>query len=201
MASVQIILLSLKRNISTKDLIDQLSKHGVDPLLTARPVEWMIHPSVGTYLLANDWDLLLILESHVLMPDEVIQNAVDASYALNVKLPSPPDNFREQNQAYLREHADAEPPLLSLPKKPLRSLSSQRLELTPSLLALAHSDLCPKGPVSMLNFVSFQPWPGAAEDYKKYVDANKAGPQKRIGSRVKFIGPVDNGGSGRGKGE
>lgn len=188
MANVQTILISLRRSTSIKTFLEALRSRNISPLLIARPVEWMILPQLADHLLIHDWDLLLICEAAFHLSDD-LETLIDASYTVDVNLPSAlPADFREKNDKLLKAEA---PPLLSLPKKPLRSLSSQRLELTPSLLAFANSDLCPKGPVSMLNFVSYQPWPEAAENYKKYVDANKAGPMKRIGASVKFIGAVN----------
>lgn len=201
MTAVQTILLSLNRNTSPKSLVDKLKDNGINPLIVAKPVEWIIQPSVATYLLTHDWDLLLVLEPGVELPQSV-QGLIDAAYTVRVKQPERAlEGFRERNEKLLKQDEGGDPPLSSLPKKPLRSLSSQRLELTPSLMALANSDLCPKGPVSMLNFVAFQPWPEAGEKYKKYVNVNKAGPQKKVGSSVKFIGPVDNGAGEKGRGE
>lgn len=144
-------------------------------------------PTIAHHLLSYDWDLLVILESTAQLSDSLTR-LVDASYTVDVALPSAlPADFRVRNSQMLR--VEQMPPNLNL-GNPLRSLSSQRLELTPSLLALANSDICPKGPVSMLNYVSYQPWPHAAESYKKYVDGNKVGPMARLGARVKFIGSV-----------
>lgn len=198
--TVQLALASLRRSVSVQTFLNQLSGDNVQTLVLARPVEWMILPTSVDYLRSYDWEILLILEPESQLP-ESIEKLVDAVYMLHVQQSDTAINdFRERNKKDLSQ-TEGLPPLQHLGKRPLRSLSSQRLELSPSLLALAHSELCPKGPVSMLNFVSFQPWFEAAENYKKYVDANQAGSQKRVGSRVKFIGMVDNGVSTVGRGE
>ena len=53
----------------------------------------------------------------------------------------------------------------------------------------------------MLNFVSYQPYPFAADSYKKYLDGVQAGPAKRAGTQVKFKGVVAPSNRGLVKGE
>jgi len=51
--------------------------------------------------------------------------------------------------------------------------SCQRVELTPWLLVFANSDMCPKGPISMLNLVSFRPLAFVQGSYLSYIETMK----------------------------
>lgn len=188
--SLQVHLISLRRNTSPSAFISKLRGHGIDPLIIGRPVEWIILPSIAEYMWTHDWDVFFVLDSTHHLPSS-LESLTDAIHKVGIHMPvTLPYDFRQNNQQLLQVEA---PPLQHLPHKPLRSLTSQRHHLSPSLIAFANSDLCPKGPVSMLNYVSYQPWPHAAESYQKYIEICKSGPLKRVGGRVKLIGSAHRG--------
>lgn len=181
MASVKTVLVSLRRSVSPNEFIEGLQEAKVHPLILARAVEWMVLPTFATHLLAHDWDFLLVLEDQFELPER-LSSLLEASYTVHIRLPSP---------LAIKEPLNLEkaPPTPFL-SRPLRSLNSQYHQTTPSLLAFAASELCPKGPVSMLNFVSYQGMQGA-ESYQKYVSGVGAGPMARTGGRVKLNGVVN----------
>ena len=194
MTYVQTILISLRRSTSVERFLEDLHNNKITPLIIARPVEWMIIPSKAEHLISHDWDLVIVLEADAKIPQS-LEELIDASYNTEVALSSSSniEDGHSGSQERLNKMESAAPQLQHFPVKPLRSLSSQRLEITPSLIAFGDSELCPSGPVSMLNYVSYQPFPHAAESYKNYLDHNNAGPMKRIGAGLAFLGSVGGG--------
>jgi len=93
--------------------------------------------------------------------------------------------LKSDNESWLHPTRDSIPQLTHL-HAPLISTSSQRVELTPSLLPFANSDLCPQGPISMLNLVSFRPFKSARESYGNYIETTKAGIGAKHGLVVNY---------------
>ena len=191
MASAKPMLVSLRRSSSSEQFIHELKSSGIDPIIIARPVEWMTLPSHETHLLAFDWDLFIILEADATL-SETLKDVVEATYTIDVHLQSAlSPNFREDNKQHLLTQKTHVPLTTNFSQtRSLRSLNGQYHQTTPSLLAFADSDLCPKGPISMVNYISYHAFPSASESYRKYIDGVRAGPMERIGGRVKFFGTL-----------
>lgn len=182
MALVKYYLLSLRRTASVADLQGKLKAENITPLIIARAVEWVHLPMRADYMLAADWDIALALDSDVRLPNSVT-DLLDVLHQVEVHVASPsPSNGALQPASQL--------PAVSFYDRPLRALCTQFHQITPSLLAFVDHPLCPKGSISMLNFVSYQPYPFAADSYQKYLDGVAAGPAKRFGIRTKYKGSV-----------
>jgi hypothetical protein len=96
-------------------------------------------------------------------------------------------NFEKENPSLL--HPESMPPIFNL-DKPLIANSTQRVELTPSLLAFAHSNLCPPGVVSMLNFISFHPFASARTSYDNYINDFRTKVGSKRGGTIKMLADV-----------
>lgn len=180
MALVRYYLLSLKRSVSVANIRERLKKEEISPLAIARPVQWVHLPMKADYMLAVDWDMALVLDSNIRLPQNVAE-ATDAIHMVDVHVASPvPSN---ESIVFGQEVSAT-----SSDNRTLRALCTQFHQITPSLLALVDHPLCPKGPISMLNFVSYHPGPTAAESYKKYLGGVQAGPGKKYGVHVKYSG-------------
>ncbi|KAH8769382.1 hypothetical protein F5882DRAFT_302036, partial [Hyaloscypha sp. PMI_1271] len=81
-------------------------------------------------------------------------------------------------------------PRLTSVHESLMATSCQRVELTPWLLVFANSDMCPKGPISMLNLVSFRPLAFVQESYLSYIETMK----EEIGAKHGLVLKLSGGG-------
>ncbi|KAF2160643.1 hypothetical protein M409DRAFT_59890 [Zasmidium cellare ATCC 36951] len=182
MTSMSYYLLSLRRTASVAEVQHELKAEGIAPFVNARAVQWVHLPMRADYMLAIDWDVVLGLGSGIQLPERVLQ-LTDALHKVDVCVASPsPINDKLQSTL--------PPPQLSFYDRPLRALCTQFHQITPSMLAFADHPLCPKGPISMLNFVSYQPFAFAEGSYQKYLEGVQAGPAKRSGVSVKFNGSL-----------
>ncbi|KAK4495908.1 hypothetical protein PRZ48_013176 [Zasmidium cellare] len=139
-------------------------------------------------MLAVNWDMALAVESEIELPASVT-GTFNAFYKVDLHVENPSlNNDTVQSTSDLPE-----PPFHDRSPK---ALCTQFHQITPSLLALADHPLCPQGPISMLNFVSYHPYPSAVESYQKYLDGVRAGPAKRYGNFVKLKGSPTPSGKG-----
>lgn len=185
MLTVSVSIVSFSAGTTVQQFRDTLASSGTSTLITARVVQWIITPQIADYLLASNWDFMVVLK-----PDDILPQAVAAlcSHIFTVRIEQAEeflDNFKERN------HQDLHPSSVGLTynlDKPLIATSTQRVELTPALLAFSESPLCPSGPVSMLNLISFRPFPAARKSYAEYIEAFKAGMGSKRGGIVKLLG-------------
>lgn len=185
MITVAVSILSFSPGTNVQQFRDALASSSTSPLVTARVVQWLITPQIADYLLANNWDFMVVLK-----PDDALGESITAlcDHIFTVRINQPEDfldSFQAKNHEYL--HPASVGPTYNL-DKPLFATATQRVELTPALLAFSESPLCPAGPVSMLNLISFRPFPAARKSYAKYIEAFKAGMGSKRGGIVKLLG-------------
>lgn len=189
MSTLTVCLVSLSPQLSHSEFLSILRNFSITPIISARVIQWIITPTFSPHLLAHTWDFLLIFQPPTLILPQTLTSLVSKTFYIRLHVPETLlANFATKNNEVL--HAKAIPGLYNL-DKPLIATSTQRVELTPALLAFARSELCPKGPVSMLNFVSFHPFVQAKTSYAAYIEAFKAGVGAKRGGEVKIIGETD----------
>jgi len=189
MITLTVCLVSLSPRLSHSDFLSILTNFGITPLVTARVIQWIITPTYSSHLLAHTWDFMLIFPPQNSTLPQTLTSLVSKTFYIRLLVP---DSFLQDFEAKNRDLLESQtiPPLYNL-DKPLIATSTQRVELTPALLAFARSELCPKGPVSMLNFVSFYPFAQAKTSYAAYIEAFKASMGAKRGGAVKIIGDTD----------
>jgi len=186
MTTVTITIVSLKSSTTSTAFMTTVEESGIPILTISRVVQWIITPTLADYLLAHNWDYMLVLANPAVLTEPITSLC---SHIFSISLQETADfvtRFNESNPSLIRPTASP-PPILNL-SKPLIATSSQRPGLTPSLLAFARSDLCPKGAVSMLNFISFRPFESAQKSYSSYIEAFKSSVGSKRGGAVKVIG-------------
>lgn len=185
MTTVTFTIVSLKSSTTSPIFLSTIKESGIPILAVSRVVEWIITPTLADYLLAHKWDYMLMLAQPSVLTESITSLC---SHVFSIRLQETADfitRFKADNPALIRPTST--PPIYNL-TKPVIGISTQLVELTPSLLAFARSDLCPKGVVSMLNFVSFRPFEYARKSYSSYIEAFKAGVGTKCGGTVKVIG-------------
>ncbi|KAE9362782.1 hypothetical protein N431DRAFT_475621 [Stipitochalara longipes BDJ] len=187
MAIIKVFLVSLTTSTTSSTFLEALKSSSLKPLITARVIQWIIHPTQASYLLTQNWDFMLILTPPSTLPD-ILTSLIAHTFSITIQ---EPDDFltmlKAENTSWLYPKPEDVPKLTHL-DAPLIATGQQRVELTPSLLAFANSKLCPEGPISMLNLVSFQPFESCRKSYAEYVDALKAGIGTRHGACLKVWG-------------
>lgn len=213
-------LLSLAPNTSISQYLRALNSYPVKPLITAKPVRWIITPEkLSPELLETTWDLFLILDpasssssSPPKIPETYLgKDWIKNSWTLTAGIPSSLlQDFSKKNSRLL--YPSQEENNASLPKftgslqNPLLADSSQKLELSPDLLdwsqkffsssssssssTSSSSRPSQNGAVSMLNLLAFWPGKEAHESYLQYGKAFGESIGKRRGGKAKIVGKV-----------
>ncbi|KAI1105953.1 hypothetical protein F4804DRAFT_303012 [Jackrogersella minutella] len=188
-------LINLRDGVSLGSFLGKLRWTGIKPVVQARVVRWMIHPtqiSVGHLIGRNiRWDLLLILEETDVIPYEA-QLDVDAIWSASCGVSSKAlAGYAAANAKLLYP-----PPGSVKPAEPHTiepSTTSQNLETSLELcewIAALPTELRDH-PVSMLNLLAFNP--GRKDQYKRYGDAFTSDVGSRHGGKVKLVGRVAGG--------
>ncbi|EMF12439.1 uncharacterized protein SEPMUDRAFT_85431 [Sphaerulina musiva SO2202] len=141
-------LLSLAPNTSISQYLRALNSYPVKPLITAKPVRWIITPEkFSPELLETTWDLFLILDpstssSSSPSPPKIPQTYlgkdwIKNSWTLTAGIPSSLlQDFSQKNSRllYPQENNTTLPNFTGSLQNPLLADSSQKLELSPDLL-------------------------------------------------------------------
>ncbi|OTB06848.1 hypothetical protein M426DRAFT_318556 [Hypoxylon sp. CI-4A] len=185
-------IVSLKDGISLGSFLGKLRRNGIEPVVQARVVRWMILPtetSIGHLVGRNiRWDVLLILKENDPIPQEAehdIQAVWTASCGVSSKALS---GYATVNRDLLKPPPGSVKPPEKHALEP--STTSQNLEMSPELsewIAALPAELR-EHPVSMLNLLSFHP--GKKDEYKKYGTAFSTKEGVIHGARVKVVGKV-----------
>jgi hypothetical protein len=189
MVVLTVCLVSLSPQLSQSEFLSILRNFSITPIITGRVIQWIVTPTFSPHLLAHTWDFMFIFQPPTIALPQTLTSLVSKTFYIRLHVSeSVLVNFVAKNHDLL--HPQAIPELSNL-DKPLIATSTQRVELTPALLAFARSELCPRGPVSMLNLVSFHPFAQAKTSYAAYVEAFKVGMGAKRGGEVKIIGDTD----------
>ncbi|RYP17490.1 hypothetical protein DL765_004454 [Monosporascus sp. GIB2] len=188
-------LIALEPGTSVESFLIELRQNGVKPIVQARPLRWMIlpsHKSTGHLLTRNiHWDLLLVLDAEAVIPGNV-RAKIHALWSASCGVSSQAlSKYAENNSRLLnREPGSVEPPV---PHETTPSESSQNLEVSPELSDWVSTlpGQLRDHPVSMLNFLAFNP--GKKDQYRKYGAEFSARVGSRHGGRVKIVGKVAGG--------
>ncbi|OCL09824.1 hypothetical protein AOQ84DRAFT_220342 [Glonium stellatum] len=185
MITVTVCIVSISPPTSPSEFLQALRSSGISPLIIARVVQWIITPTIADHLLRHNWDFMLILAPETSLPKSV-ESLIAQIFSVQVEQPDEyPASLQKTNHTLL--YPESVPPTFNL-ERPLLATSSQRVELTPSLLAFARSSFCPPGPVSMLNFLSFHPFASARAAYAAYIEAFKTSIGSKRGGTLKLLG-------------
>jgi hypothetical protein len=175
MVVITVSIISLHEATPTSSFLGALQAGGIEPITIARVIQWVINPTHADELLNHNWDFMLILGPGSMLPTDITALCAKVFSIQLQEADDFPETYGNRNRAYLYPTLHP-PPIVNLWKpKPLIATSNQHVELTPSLLASARSDLCPKGAVSMLNFIAYPPTSEAKKSYAGYIEAFKAG--------------------------
>lgn len=186
-----IFLLSLTTPPSA--FVTKLQKSSIKPLVVAKVIRWIITPTQLSKesLLhpSRPWDVLLILpDTSKLLPEE-IQPCVKKQWSIQAGIPSKlVSSFESINKRLLHPSADEVPPLTGALSQPKIVKSAQALELSDELRRWISDGKGPKGAVSMLNLLAFQP--GKKNEYLKYGKAFADSIGSRRGGIAKIVGKV-----------
>lgn len=206
-------LLSLAPNTSVSQYLRALNSYPVKPLITAKPVRWIITPEkLSPELLETTWDLFLILDpsssTSSTSPPKIPQTYlgkdwIKNSWTLTAGIPtSLLQDFSKKNSRLLYPEEGENNNTSLLPnftgslQNPLLADSSQKLELSPDLLdwsqkfSSSSSRTGQNGAVSMLNLLAFWPGKEAHESYLQYGKAFGESIGKRRGGKAKIVGKV-----------
>jgi hypothetical protein len=188
-------LLSLKPRTTLPEFLTSLSTAEIQPLITSKVLRWIILPtSLSTsILLAQNihWDLLLILPTTESLPSGPL-SLTDHRWSVITGVPSKLlQNFKIKNEKLLHPLRAGELPLTGSLDTPKIADSAQDLELSVELqnwISEFSQTLPGKGPVSMLNLLSFVP--GKKDEYLKYGAEFARSAGSRRGGLAKIVGSV-----------
>lgn len=206
-------LLSLAPNTSISQYLRALNSYPVKPLITAKPVRWIITPEkFSPELLETTWDLFLILDpstssstsssSPPKIPETYLgKDWIKNSWTLTAGIPTSllQDFYKKNSRLLYVSQEEGENNTTLLPKftgslqNPLLADSSQKLELSPDLLDWSTSSSSrpgQNGAVSMLNLLAFWPGKEAHESYLQYGKAFGESIGKKRGGKAKIVGKV-----------
>ncbi len=190
-----IILLSLETSINT--FITALRKSSLRPLVIANVARWIITPStlskVALLQPSQPWDILLILPGALHALPEELQSMIKDQWSIQAGIPSKViASFNSTNDQLLHPSTGEIPDLTGALSHSRIANSSLALELSDELRQWISSAQSPKGAVSMLNLLAFQP--GRKEEYLKYGKAFAESIGSRRGGVAKIVGKVVPGG-------
>jgi len=192
MVTITVSIVSVASPTSPSAFLQALKASELTPVAIARVVQWIITPTRADYLTAHNWDFMIILDStSTALPLALTSLCSDVYTARIQESATFAETFKTLNTGRLFPKPEEIPALANLPHKPLLATSTQNVELTPSLLAFSTSSFCPTGPVSMLNFMSFHPFPSARTSYGDYIRAFTSSVGKEKGGIVKMLGEVE----------
>jgi hypothetical protein len=182
MAKITITLISLLENTSPNAFLIALEASNLTALTIARVIQWIVVPTHADRLLDYNWEFMLVLESSNILPLSVAQHIAQTS---SVQLQVAEDfipNFNQNQEAWLHPIV-IPPPKITLSTPPrnhtwMKSVSSQHLQYTPAIYALAQSTTGPLGTISFLNFISLQPFSSAHESFASYKQTLEVGPRR-----------------------
>ncbi len=186
-----IYLLSL--NVSLSEFVDELYPYSPKTIVTAKVARWIITPKrlSKEHLLhpSQTWDLLLILLGAEKGLPKGLTTLVNKIWSIQAGIPSQViASFRATNNSLLHPSRGETPPLTGALSNPLVAKSSQALELSEELHDWIACDKAPKGAVSMLNLLSFQP--GKQSMYLEYGKAFSQSIGSSRGGVAKLVGRV-----------
>jgi hypothetical protein len=223
MALLDLYLIALHPGISIGAFLEQLQQHGIQPIIQAQVVRWMIRPTQlsADYLLNRNihWDLLLGLEATAPSPSTPsasaafsstapLQASIAAAWTVTCGVSSRTlAGYAAHNTTLLREHGQHAPPP-PLPAPASVSADAQALALSRELAAWLGRRAA-RLPVSMLNLLAFRhdardgSTDASHAAYVEYGRAFSARVGARHGGHVKVAARVvpaglDRGGSGSG---
>ncbi|KAL8735770.1 MAG: hypothetical protein Q9166_000634 [cf. Caloplaca sp. 2 TL-2023] len=180
--------------------LENVAETPFKPLLTARIIRWIIKP---TLLHASPaWDTLLIYPGPATSLPNPLRNMIQREWSIQAGIPSSIiTSFSSTNTRLLSPSSSSDnvPPLTGSLSDPVKAESAQSLELNDELQHWIESSDAPKGAVSMLNLLAFNP--GAKAQYLEYGKAFPDSVGKRRGGVAKLVGKIVEGSSSDGSGE
>lgn len=197
MPVASLYLISVRNSVSLVTFIQQLqSDLDPKPILVARTLRWIISPWISSpddqdkddiaILTSTKWDLLVIFPVTTSLPESCVSQ-VEATYSIRVGIPSKLlDNFSHTNSQLLNPRSV--PDLTASLHKTPTSTSSKDLELTSELKHWFSRPSTTRGPVSMLNFLTFKP--GKHDTYKQYGSRFASDIGIRRGGIAKIVGKI-----------
>lgn len=210
MVLLDLHLVALKSGISIGAFLTRLQQHGIQPVIQARVVRWMIRPTQlsADFLLNRNthWDVLLGLEASASQPSPLsstpeLQAMTEATWRVTCGVSSRTLSGYAALNAELQRQREPRPRLPA----GSQSADAQNLEFSRELAAwirggggpgLADDPLRDR-PISMLNLLAFRSDDGSAEakrrshaQYVEYGKAFSASAGARHGGRVKIAARV-----------
>lgn len=184
-------LLSLAVPIS--QFLKSLQESDAKPLTTARVVRWIVKPTrFSKDALLNtpqQWEILLILPEATASLPPALNKLVKHSWSIQAGIPSKlVSSLEATNRNLLYPKPEDVLPLTGALSRPRIADSSQGLELSNELRRWIEDGQRPKGPVSMLNLLAFQP--GKKEEYLKYGKAFAESIGSSRGGVAKIVGKI-----------
>ena len=186
-----IYLLSLI--VSLSKFVDTLYQYSPRTIVTAKVARWIITPKrLSKEPLLHPpqpWELLLILLGAEKGLPRELTKLVKKTWSIQAGIPSQViASFQTTNDRLLHPSPGEVPLLTGALSDPLVAKSSQSLELSEKLHDWIASDEAPKGVVSMLNLLSFEP--GKQSMYLKYGKAFAQSIGSSRGGVAKIVGRV-----------
>lgn len=187
-----IYLLSLNKPLDT--VISTLRKLSLKPLVTAKVVCWIITPSrlSEKHLVhpLQPWDILLILPGPLGSLPVELKPLIKDIWSIQAGIPAKlVASFESTNDRLLHPSAREVPPLTGALIHPKVVHSSQALELGDELWQWISSGKGPKGAVSMLNLLAFEPCKKDAyltygKAFAKFIGSSRGGLAKIVGKVI-----------------
>ncbi|KAF2463741.1 uncharacterized protein BDR25DRAFT_106837 [Lindgomyces ingoldianus] len=177
--------------------LSALQSSNISPLVISRVIRWIILPSkLSTdILLAQNihWDILLIIPSTNPLPSS-LQKLVQHHWSVTAGIPSRLlQDFAGKNKKLLHADPASAPKLSSALENTPTADSAQALELSQDLQSWiqrfsSEGGIEGRGPVSMLNLLSFNP--GMKDSYLQYGKAFAESIGSKRGGNAKIVGSV-----------
>ncbi|KAL8779383.1 MAG: hypothetical protein Q9203_001485 [Teloschistes exilis] len=188
-----IFLLSLKTSISAFLAAIRATSPRLDPLVTAKVIRWIITPTTLSKkpLLSppSPWHVLLILPGALTTLPEHLQGLIKNQWSVQAGIPSKLiSTFTSTNHNLLHPSLTEIPPLTGSIVNSKTATSAQGLELTDELRDWISIGEGPKGAVSMLNLLAFNP--GMKDRYLAYGKAFAESIGSKRGGVAKIVGKV-----------
>jgi hypothetical protein len=192
MPALSVHLIALTENATRPAFLSDLAATSIKPQIVARPYIWLVSPGKSDILLSEDWSLLVVLDSSIMLPSSLDKHVKKITTVHMNEASRPGAASISTSSDETIQIVGTEAPSFPNLERPLISLSGENCALTPALQAYIQSDSCPKGKVSMLNLISYNPQQSAKESYGNYLSAIKAGAFARIGGGFKLYGKAVN---------
>ncbi|KAL8626922.1 hypothetical protein Q9189_007384 [Teloschistes chrysophthalmus] len=188
-----VFLLSLKTSIPTFLAAVQATSPRLDPLVTAKVIRWIITPtSLSKESLlspSSPWHVLVILPGALTTLPEHLQPLIENQWSIEAGIPSKLiSTFSSTNHNLLHPSPVDVPPLTGSMVDSKTAPSAQSLELSGELRDWISGGKGPKGAVSMLNLLAFNP--GLKDQYLEYGKAFAKSIGSKRGGVAKIVGKV-----------